>query len=118
MASTMQFKTYARDTRVQVSEETFKGGQVFTRAPLTTEKVRLLINYDLINDGEAITPRKGYRTTMIGLPFNVSGLEPKNITDLSISLSRDAVEEDNKEVNKLKNRKITLVTKEVFPKKI
>lgn len=89
------FKKYARDYRVQTAEETFKDGQVFTRAPLSTGKSRLLVNYDFINDDEAITNRRGLRTSMIGLPFNTDLLSALT-GQLSIIQSKDAVTEDDK----------------------
>lgn len=95
MAGGSGFKSYQRDMRIQTSEETFDKGQVFTRAPLTTGKVRVLANYDLINEGEAITNRKGIRPTMVGLPFNVSGLAPTLTSNVSITQCYDAVEEDD-----------------------
>lgn len=95
MANERYFKTYQRDVRIFTAEETFEKGQVFTRAPLETGRSRLLVNFDLVNEGEAVTNRRGVRPVMVGLPFNVSGLEPKLLNNLSITQGYDAVEEDN-----------------------
>lgn len=89
------FKKYARDYRVQTTEETFKDGQVFTRAPLDTGKSRLLVNYDITDEGEAITNRKGIRTELAGLPLNTGGLNSALTENISISQSKDAVTEDD-----------------------
>lgn len=90
-----QFKSYDRGTRTQTSDESFASGMFFTRAPLDDKYVRMLINYDIIAEGEAIATRKGYRTTTVGLPFNTSGLQPTITDNISITQVRDAVEEDN-----------------------
>lgn len=89
------YKKYARDYRVQTTEETFKDGQVFTRAPLGTGKSRLLVNYDFINNDEYITNRKGLRTTLLGLPIGTE-LMPTLTSSISITQSKDAVTEDDK----------------------
>ena len=90
------FKKFNRESRIQTSEESFKEGVVFTRAPLDSGRSRLLVNFDLTDSGDSISVRKGLRPTMLGAPVNVQGLEPTLRTDLSITQSYDAVTEDNK----------------------
>lgn len=90
------FKTYSRGSRVQTVEETFQLGQVFTRAPLDSGKARLLINYDLLDNGEALALRKGIRTSAYALPFENTLMAPTVSDNLIIGASSDAVEEDNK----------------------
>ena len=90
------FKTYSRGTRTQTVEETFQYGQVYTRAPLSTGKSRVLINYDLLDGGESLTLRKGIRTSELALPFENLLMAPTISDNLVIGASSDAVEEDNK----------------------
>lgn len=87
------YKTYQRDHRIQSSDESFKEGQVFTRAPLAEGRTRVLNNYDIIYDGEAITNRKGIRTSLVGLP--ITDLLPTIHENLSLTQGLDAVTEDD-----------------------
>lgn len=96
MAERNSFKKYNRDYRVQTTEETFKEGQVFTRAPLTTGRHRLIVNYDLLNDGDSLTNRYGIRTTELCAPFAGGDAVPNFSEDLVISNGRDVIEEDGK----------------------
>lgn len=90
------FKKYNRDYRTQKVEETFEKGVVFTRAPLETGKNRMLINFDIINDGEALANRKGYRTNVIGLPLSAAATPSAFSSNVFISAGREVVETDNK----------------------
>ena len=65
MAETSYFKKYKRDSRVLTTEENFKLGECFTRAPLSIGKARLLVNYDINDEGESLSPRNGYVTTEV-----------------------------------------------------
>lgn len=83
------YKKYARENRVQATEETFKDGQVFTRAPLASDKARLLVNYDFSSDEESLVTRKGLQTKMIGM----------NTSMEVMSKGKDVMVHDMKEVS-------------------
>ena len=53
------FKKYERESRVQVSEENYNKGMQYTNAPITEGFSRLLVNYDIKDNGEIVMPRPG-----------------------------------------------------------
>jgi len=53
------FKKYKRESRVQVSEENYSKGMQYTNAPITEGFSRLLVNYDIKDNGEIVMPRPG-----------------------------------------------------------
>ena len=59
MTTTQPFKHFRRQEKIHLSEENFQQGMYYTNAPLPPEFIRLLINYDIKDHGEKITPRPG-----------------------------------------------------------
>lgn len=53
------FKTYERGTRAQVPEEIYNKGMQYTNAPLQEGYCKLLLNYDIKNNGDILSPRPG-----------------------------------------------------------
>lgn len=70
-ANSNYFKKYNRENRVQLMESTFKDGIFYTKAPLDAGKARLLVNYDLMNEGASLSVRKGMRTECVYAPFTI-----------------------------------------------
>lgn len=90
------FKQYQRGRRIQTPDESFSKGMAFTRTPLDESLSRLLVNYDLLYDGDALTPRKGFRPSMIGLPFDAGDFQSKLTGDITANKCSDSMEEDNR----------------------
>lgn len=90
------FKKYARDMRVQNAEESFEKGQVYANAPIQTGENRALVNWDMLYDGTALTPRRGYRTALVGVPFDTPEIQLPHLTsNILFNKGRDVIEEDN-----------------------
>lgn len=53
------FKTYERETRINLTEEVFSSGMNFTNAPLAEGYVKILVNFDVKDDGQMLVPRQG-----------------------------------------------------------
>ena len=90
------FKLYQRQSRVQASEDSFNQGMCFTKIPLTEGKARLLVNYDLVDEGTVITPRAGMRVNTITAPFNPVTNRGVFDANMQVQLGKDSVEEDDK----------------------
>ena len=102
MASEMAsgyFKKYAREQRIQVTEENFTKGIKFEQTPLESGEHRYVINYDMLNDGKIITPRRGIRTVGVALPLVTPDLQSKLTQNVLLTNNLDAVEEDNTHYN-------------------
>lgn len=89
------FKKYARDQRIQTTEEVFNKGVKFEQTPLDTGEHKIVLNYDMLNDGRVITPRRGLRTIRVALPLTTPDLYSKITEDILLTDNLDAVEEDN-----------------------
>lgn len=89
------FKKYARENRIQTTEENFTKGVKFEQTPLELGEHKLVVNYDMLNDGKTITPRRGIRTIGAALPFTTTDLQSKLSDDVLLTSNLDAVEEDN-----------------------
>lgn len=97
--SNNQFKQYQRGTRTQSAEEDFSKGIKFVQTPLDTGENKLIINYDLHNDGKSITPRRGIRVNEIAMPFSTPDLYSHIDNDLMLSHTAAVSEEDGKRYN-------------------
>lgn len=93
------FKKYAREQRIQTTEENFTKGIKFEQTPLESGEHRYIVNYDMLNDGRIITPRKGIRTIGVSLPLVTPDLQSKLSQDVLLTHTLDAVEEDNTHYN-------------------
>lgn len=65
MAQLYSFKNKlpTEGNRKQLVEESFGKGMQFTNSPLTEGYAKVLVNLDIKNNGEILTPRPGLRTT-------------------------------------------------------
>ena len=61
MARTNSFKTYERGVRQQYTEETFTSGMQYTNSPLSEGYNKVILNFDLTDDGRTLTPRNGFK---------------------------------------------------------
>lgn len=93
------FKKYAREQRIQTTEENFTKGIKFEQTPLEAGEHRYIVNYDMLNDGRIITPRRGIRTIGVFLPLVTPDLKSKLSQDVLLTHTLDAVEEDNTHYN-------------------
>ena len=93
------FKKYAREQRIQTTEEDFTKGIKFEQTPLGSGEHRYIVNYDMLNDGRIITPRRGIRTIGVFLPLATPDLQSKLSQDVLLTHTLDAVEEDNTHYN-------------------
>lgn len=57
------FKVFERTRRAKVSEGSYGLGMFFTNAPLGEGANRLLVNFDIENQGTILKPRKGLKVT-------------------------------------------------------
>lgn len=76
------FKTYEREERIKMTEESFASGMSFTNAPLDEGFVKELINFDIKDEGEMLVPRPGL--TIVEVSNNA---DPSSISDTSILIS-------------------------------
>ena len=62
------FKTYTRNRRELTIETDFDMGMMFTNGVVEFHYVKLLVNYNLLNNGTSLIPRAGLRLDEIILP--------------------------------------------------
>jgi hypothetical protein len=62
MSGVESFKTYQRSVRAQVPEDVYNKGMQYTNAPLSEGFCRLMLNYDLKDSGNILTPRLGLKS--------------------------------------------------------
>ena len=67
MATSVNFKQYQRQSRIMVVESLFNKGMKFTNAPLTEGYAKLLVNFDLKNQGTNLSPRGGIKEKVTAL---------------------------------------------------
>jgi hypothetical protein len=94
--SLQQFKKFNRQRRVLYSEESFASGIKFATSPLAQGLVRNLVNFDLKDDGESLTPRQGLRTYEISqevLPTEVYD-DTQEYQEKQIYHASENIEED------------------------
>jgi hypothetical protein len=82
------FKNYQRSARVQLPEELYNKGMQYTDAPLSSGFCKTLVNFDLKDNGEVLTPRPGLKnidfvdyTTPPGIPYT-DGMMLENATEI------------------------------------
>jgi hypothetical protein len=85
------FKHQERGQRVQTSETLFNKGMYFSNMPLEEGFVKELVNYDMREQGQMLTPRPGLRAFDYSLH---TGATPYD-EDMTISYAKSCVEEDN-----------------------
>ena len=61
------FKSYQREQRLHLTEESFKSGMYYTHTPLKEGFSRLLVNFNYKDNGEALIPRSGLRVTELAM---------------------------------------------------
>ena len=62
-ATDYQFKKFQNTTRTFSSEEQFNLGMNYTDSPIEAGQSKVLLNFDISNDGVSLRPRAGFRTT-------------------------------------------------------
>lgn len=62
MATQKSFKKYAREQRIQHVDENYSKGMLFSNNPLQNTFCKELVNMDMADMGESLTPRPGLRT--------------------------------------------------------
>lgn len=62
-ATDYQFKKFQNTTRTFNSEEQFNLGMNYTDSPVEPGQSKVLLNFDIANDGVSLKPRAGFRTT-------------------------------------------------------
>lgn len=98
------FKKYAREPRVQLTEETFRSGMYYTKAPLSEGYSNLLINYNFKDNGEILIPRSGLRATELAmLPKYIVSESPvyEYTEDMMLANGRNCRESDSKTYKQL-----------------
>ena len=58
-----QFKKFQNTTRTFSSEEQFNLGMNYVDSPIEAGQSKVLLNFDIANDGYSLKPRAGFRTT-------------------------------------------------------
>lgn len=78
-ATDYQFKKFQNTTRTFSSEEQFNLGMNYTDSPIEAGQSRVLLNFDIANDGVSLKPRAGFRTTKAaisnGLVYTPNGVQ-------------------------------------------
>lgn len=62
-ATDYQFKKFQNTTRTFSPEEQFNLGMNYTDSPIEAGQTKVLLNFDIANDGVSLKPRAGFRTT-------------------------------------------------------
>lgn len=62
-----QFKKFQNTTRTFSSEEQFNLGMNYTNSPIEPGQLKVLLNFDIADDGFSLTPRAGFRTNKIAI---------------------------------------------------
>ena len=75
MANTSNFKTYTRGTRYQTTQSMFVSGMYYANTPIPEGSAKVLVNYDVTLDGNALKPRRGLRTKRVAVPESEDSLE-------------------------------------------
>ena len=65
-----QFKKFQNTTRTFSSEEQFNLGMNYVDSPIEAGQSKVLLNFDIANDGYSLKPRAGFRTTKLALANN------------------------------------------------
>lgn len=60
MATSSTYKSYARGQRLMLTEGSFAAGMLYTGLPIAEENAKVLLNFDLKENGASITPRGGF----------------------------------------------------------
>lgn len=81
MATQGHFKKYERETRTQYTEEQWGKGMLFSNNPLQEGFCKELINMDIIDMGESITPRPGLRSHELIKPQLGEIVEPPLVAE-------------------------------------
>ena len=78
-ATDYQFKKFQNTTRTFSSEEQFNLGMNYTDSPIEAGQSKVLLNFDIANDGVSLKPRAGFRTTKAaisnGLVYTPNGVQ-------------------------------------------
>lgn len=86
------FKKYAREPRTQLTEEVFASGMNYSNTPLAEGFLKEMVNMDIKDNGQTISPRPGLRAYKIG-EAETSPITFKETH--MINASRNCVEPDN-----------------------
>lgn len=100
------FKSYARGRRTYSVDALFTSGMLFTNGAIDQQYMKTLVNYNITNNGEALIPRSGLRTSELMLPDILSENDPDNCdyhTDENITImaAKDCKEVDGKTYRQL-----------------
>ena len=87
------YKRYVRQPRIQYAEESFKLGMSYTNTPLEAGFSRMLVNYDLKDAGECLTPRAGLQVKELGI-YPLAAVPIAYSDALSLSAGKDCTEPD------------------------
>lgn len=95
------FKTYARNQRQAMIETDFSMGVMFTTGAVDFSYVKMLVNYDMANEGKVLIPRPGLRTDELLLPNVVQENDEDNRTyhtseNITIRNAKECTELDGK----------------------
>lgn len=98
---TKTFKTYTRGQRQSTIETDYSMGVMFTTGTVDFSYVKMLVNYDMSNEGKVLIPRPGLRTEELILPDIVSENDPNNRTyhtseNIAIRNAKECTELDGK----------------------
>ena len=74
-----QFKSSSRVQRTVNTEETFTGGMYYTDSPLMDNYAKLLVNYDIDDSGNILSPRPGLRTESVFKCSSSNATENSNL---------------------------------------
>ena len=70
MAQTGNFKSYERGNRYQTTHSAFSAGMHFTDAPIPEGAAKVLVNYDVGEDGMSLRPRKSLSANKVAVARN------------------------------------------------
>lgn len=89
MARDYSFKKFSNQSRVFRSEEAFSGGMNYTDSPIDAGQSKMLVNFDIADDGYSLKPRAGIKLDYAAFVANEANTNvinnfPNNATTTNI----------------------------------
>lgn len=91
------FKKYERESRIKLTEEMFTTGMSFTNSPLEEGSVKVLVNFDVKNDGQMLVPREGLNINRVSKYADSVNINPNTI----VLAAKHCVQPDSTEVGQI-----------------
>ena len=101
MAKVNSFKTYERGVRQQYTEELFSSGIQYTNSPLAEGFNKVILNFDLSDDGNTLTPRNGFKFDYASNIAGIAGNKYNDCLDTAMISDAKVCYENNKRYDQI-----------------